>query len=309
MVELLNRITIQRFNHLTNTLAVERKGEMQYRLDVTSRRQNKNSAFTLTELLVVIAIIAILAALLLTAVFQAKERALRIQCANNVRQLGIALQEFVQDNNTYPLFSSPNDGSYPEHLYTWPITIQTELLAKEISTNVIEVGSISSLWWHQGVWQCPSAIRPSEFTNEDDYLDYNSYGYNDFGSGGQTDTNSLGLSGHRNEGALLLHHSLPPPVNSSEVASPSDMMAIGDGFYGGNGVLREGWVLWRTYGLTDDSGSTKNSYARHQGKANVVFCDGHVESPRLQFLFEDTSDTALSQWNRDHQPHREKLSP
>jgi prepilin-type processing-associated H-X9-DG protein len=49
--------------------------------------------------------------------------------------------------------------------------------------------------------------------------------------------------------------------------------------------------------------------ARHQGKANVMFCDGHVESPTLQFLFEDTSDAALVRWNRDHLPHREKLSP
>jgi prepilin-type processing-associated H-X9-DG protein len=48
---------------------------------------------------------------------------------------------------------------------------------------------------------------------------------------------------------------------------------------------------------------------RHQDKANVVFCDGHVESPTLQFLFEDTSDAALARWNRDHLPHREKLSP
>ena len=53
----------------------------------------------------------------------------------------------------------------------------------------------------------------------------------------------------------------------------------------------------------------ENSYARHQGKANVVFCDGHVESPTMQFLFTDTSDAALSRWNRDHQPHRERLSP
>ena len=45
------------------------------------------------------------------------------------------------------------------------------------------------------------------------------------------------------------------------------------------------------------------------GHANVFFCDGHVESPTLQFLFEDTSDEALSRWNRDDQPHREKLSP
>ncbi len=42
---------------------------------------------------------------------------------------------------------------------------------------------------------------------------------------------------------------------------------------------------------------------------NVVFCDGRVESPTLKFLFEDTSDAALSRWNRDHLPHREKLAP
>jgi hypothetical protein len=32
------------------------------------------------------------------------------------------------------------------------------------------------------------------------------------------------------------------------------------------------------------------------GKANVVFCAGHVESPTLPFLFEDTSDAALARW-------------
>jgi hypothetical protein len=41
----------------------------------------------------------------------------------------------------------------------------------------------------------------------------------------------------------------------------------------------------------------------------MVFCDGHLESPTLQFLFTDTNDEALVRWNRDHQPHREKLSP
>jgi hypothetical protein len=40
-----------------------------------------------------------------------------------------------------------------------------------------------------------------------------------------------------------------------------------------------------------------------------VLCDGHVESPTLKFLFADTSDEALSRWNRDHLPHREKLTP
>jgi prepilin-type processing-associated H-X9-DG protein len=94
------------------------------------------------------------------------------------------------------------------------------------------------------------------------------------------------------------------------------MMEISDGFKGGNGVILDGErYLWRTYGVQEQPGdfstigSTKRSYSRHQGKANVVFCDGHVESPKLKFLFEDTSDDALRRWNRDHQPHRELLQP
>ena len=66
------------------------------------RRRNRNG-FTLVELLVVIAIIGILAALLLATISEAKGRALRIQCANNIRQLGIALQGFVQEHSVYPL--------------------------------------------------------------------------------------------------------------------------------------------------------------------------------------------------------------
>jgi hypothetical protein len=54
---------------------------------------------------------------------------------------------------------------------------------------------------------------------------------------------------------------------------------------------------------------TVHALNRFLGKANVVFCAGHVESPTLQFLFEDTSDAALVRWNRDHLSHREKLSP
>jgi prepilin-type processing-associated H-X9-DG protein len=123
----------------------------------------------------------------------------------------------------------------------------------------------------------------------------------------QTDTNSLGLGGHYLRSAA---NGTAPPISESEVVSPSEMIAIGDGFIGGNEIIVDGiGELIRTYGLQDKLGSTKRAYARHQGKANVVFCDGHVESPKLQFLFEDTSDAALSQWNRDHLPHREKLSP
>jgi prepilin-type N-terminal cleavage/methylation domain-containing protein/prepilin-type processing-associated H-X9-DG protein len=61
-------------------------------------RQRPLSAFTLIELLVVIAIIAILAALLLPVLSQAKERAYRAHCTNNLKQLGIATELYAQDH-------------------------------------------------------------------------------------------------------------------------------------------------------------------------------------------------------------------
>ncbi|MCS7338003.1 MAG: DUF1559 domain-containing protein [Verrucomicrobiae bacterium] len=80
---------------------------------------NKSArGFTLIELLVVIAIIAILAALLLPALNAAKERARRIKCINNHRQLGIALLSYASDNNEN-LPRVPNDkfsGDWPHDL-------------------------------------------------------------------------------------------------------------------------------------------------------------------------------------------------
>ena len=74
------------------------------------RRSAERKAFTLIELLVVIAIIAILIALLLPAVQQAREAARRSQCKNNMKQLGLAMHNYHDVHNQFPIASSCGTG-------------------------------------------------------------------------------------------------------------------------------------------------------------------------------------------------------
>jgi prepilin-type processing-associated H-X9-DG protein/prepilin-type N-terminal cleavage/methylation domain-containing protein len=249
------------------------------------QRPRVHLAFTLVELLVVIAIVGVLAAFLLTAISQAKAGAQRIQCVNNLHQFGLAIQNFVAANSAYPSAYAGTNGDNPG---TWMGQLEGGGFDKiKLKNNILD----------KGVWRCPSAIfpadyYPSSFTAVDrTNFPPLSYGYNLFGVSATNDrTNALGLYGH------YLSHSIKP-ISESEVVCPSDMMAMGDVVAGGS-FMRE-----------LDLAASNAARIRHQGKFNVVFCDGHVESPTLKFLFADTGDEALSHWNRDHQPHRERLAP
>lgn len=264
----------------------------------------RRTAFTLTELLVVIAIIGILAALVLPTLSLAKARAQRIQCGSNARQLGMAMQLFVSDNGVYPLGVNGirfDAGIYPEHMHEWRGVLEKEI--PRVRGTVVN-----------NVWHCP-AFHPPPLP-ERWASGWNSYGYNAFGLGPALD-DCFGLGGHK--GARSAPEDTP--VHEADVTKPSEMMMIGDGFFGGpypELCIRDGsrWLgrqrvvaeVGAEPPYDDKFGSTLRAKHRHQGKANVLFCDGHVESPTLTFLFEDTSEAALVRWNRDHQPHRDLLS-
>lgn len=210
------------------------------------------------------------------------------------------MQMFVADKHAYPLIAI----DFPDHYQGWENTLSRT----ELDGSPTHATKSEHYYPPPGIWHCPAASMPPIFPW------YADYGYNAYGMSSKTwpHTNSLGLGGHH---IWYGSENRPePPVSDSEVAVPSEMMAIGDGFAGNDGVIQDGWyILWRTKGQDAQDGryhgSSKRAYSRHQGKANVLFCDGHIESPKLGFLFDDTTDKALVRWNRDHLPHRELLAP
>lgn len=101
---------------------------MLYRL---ARRKHPPTGFTLVELLVVIAIIGVLVGLLLPAVQAAREAARRMQCSNNLKQMGLALHNYHDRYNKFPM------GVFGQFMHSWELAILPELEQGNVTNQLL----------------------------------------------------------------------------------------------------------------------------------------------------------------------------
>ena len=97
---------------------------------------SKNRAITLLELLVVLAVLAVLAVIFLPALLKPQpDRALDIQCANNLKQVGLACRVWEGDHNDkYPPFVSATNGGSMEYITGTNLWRHFQVMSNEIST-------------------------------------------------------------------------------------------------------------------------------------------------------------------------------
>ena len=245
-------------------------------------------AVTLIELLVIVAIIGVLASLLLLAISNAKVTASKTQCANNLKQLAVALQMYANDSKDYPLF------------YSYPWRNGGKIWCDDLQPYTKQS-------WTNALYLCPSYAGPPTksgvVSDKGFQLPTGSYGYNVGGVGANWSEQKLGLGGGVDRQLTQISE-----VRDPIVRVPSDMIAFGDAYveYDSGKLSGDHGVIGINFrgGMADLNAPPGK---RHRGRLNVVYCDGHTSAIKASDLLLDHSDDALRHWNNDHEPHRELL--
>ena len=253
--------------------------------------------FTLLELMVVIAVVAVLAALLLPALAGARMAAYRIQCTSNLHQIGTALALYVDDFHSYPAFGDSRRLPVPADPRSvfWDAKILPYAggnRALFVCPTLPRTDNRPGSWWSRNnnraltnTWSIIDA-RGTLWPNR-------SYGFNGAGAGILIPPlSSLGLD------PTLDFYLWFPQTRfraASDVVAPGDMIAAVDydalADDDNDGDCHPAAIY--TLSLTG---------ARHKGRANVAFCDAHIEYALTNSL---TANSARQRWNYDHQPHPE----
>ena len=270
-------------------------------------RKTSTHAFTLIELLVVIAIIAILAAMLLPALSKAKQKAKQIACINNNKQIGIAGVMYIGEYNQYPGCLSTPAGGSPNYYYVWPTRLLSLMgnnrkaftcpaaqswTAWDTNLNVNSAGQ-GTLGGTGPNGYDPYAITRTSFFG----LGYNDWGIH-FQAGAEAITRpQLGLGGDVDGGLGQ------GPVKDSAVKSPVNMIWICD-------VPSVKQNVTPNFNANADpadvdlaSGHSECPSNRHNYRTDVLFCDGHVESPKRNDLRNPLNAHWRARWNNDNDPH------
>ena len=252
-----------------------------------------HSAFTLVELLVVIAVIGLLVALAAPVLAKARTQALRVVCTGNLRQIGLALQEYLSDFRHYPTFQA--EGAHGTRTGFWDYKLLAEAGGRTriflCPANMTRGNNDQKNWW---------PTRPASITDPSALAWPNlSYGYNGTGTAPnpfplQLDDERLFL-GFGGEGGLGTGSAfLPTYLSESDVVAPADMIAIAD----------------YDPAVTDDDYDDDRHpemlllglTGYHSSVANVLFCDTHVEHGKKN-QWTMRTQTEWRRWNYDNQSH------